>query len=466
MTEDVFPFTLNIDCRNGQRMSVVCLDVLRAMERTRRVYDAQWDDRPVIAKVFIKPGKAWYHMGRESRAIRRLEARRLNTPRLLFCGRAPSGWAVVTEKIEGAVTALEAWTQTRTLEKKVDLVSRIGVELARQHNAGVVQTDLHFGNFLVKDDEVFLLDPATMRFRRDPVGRSRSMKQVARLACILPEQTAQSAIETVFRQYAAVREWPVHTRDVQWLCKAQGRSRQRAIKRGLQKSLRTNRRHEALRRDSWKGIADRAFLQKSSVDALTIDLDKATMDGQILKNGNTCSVSHTIVGGTEVVIKRYNHKGLLHSIRYTAKGSRAKNSWLNANRLSMIGILTPLPLAFVEEYRGPLLWRSYFIAEFVPGEELRDILASSETSVQMQRRARQMADSLIETLGAHRIIHGDLKHSNILITSAGPVITDLDAMVFDSCKLLYELKRRKEARRYAAEYRTSYHPRQKGNSVW
>ena len=123
---------------------------------------------------------------------------------------------------------------------------------------------------------------------------------------------------------------------------------------GLRKFLRTNRRHQAIRQGSWRGLADRKLSEAVNLDEITTGLDEAMSRGQVLKDGRTSFVSRVTLGGIEVVIKRYNHKGLLHSLRHTLKGSRAKRCWLNANRLLLLGIPTPRPLAYIDERRGPL----------------------------------------------------------------------------------------------------------------
>ena len=74
--------------------------------------------------------------------------------------------------------------------------------------------------------------------------------------------------------------------------------------------------------------------------------------------------------GKDVVIRRYNHKGLLHSLLYTIKKSGAYRAWLNAHRLEMLDLATPKPLAYVEQRTVLLLWKSYFINEYIDGQNV------------------------------------------------------------------------------------------------
>jgi len=442
MTDDALPLKMEIASPDGRRMHVTCFDVLRDLGKTRRVYRALWEDRPIIVKVFTKWPKAGYHAFREWRGLRQLETRGLNTPTPLFCGRIPNGWAVVTERIENAVTAGELWDRLDTVEHKAGLLARIGRQLARQHLLGVIQSDLHLGNFLVRGEEIFILDPAMIHFRTREVDRRRSLQQVVVLASNLPS-TAPAAIETVFHEYAAARSWTISARECGQMHNALERRRKSGVERGLRKSLRTNRRHQAIRHGSWRGLAERLFLQAAGIDGLTTGLEEALSRGRILKDGKTSFVSHTTLGGRDIVIKRYNHQGLFHSLRHTLRGSRAKRSWSNANRLCLLEIATPRPLAYVDEYRGPLLWRSYFITEFTRGPRLRSVLAQDDVPREQKQQLMEQMVRLIDRLAGHGISHGDLKHSNILITAAGPALTDLDAMRV--CRLGW-IRRRRQAR--------------------
>ena len=409
------PFTLTIDMSSGrgERTEVVCRKVMRALGKTRMVYDATWQDRRIIVKVFAKFGKARHHAMREWRGLKQLESRQVNGPRPLFFGSSPPGWVVATEYIENATTALEVWKTADTIDSKVRLLSLVVRQLARQHDKGVFQSDMHLGNFMVRGEEVFALDPAMMRFRGGAIGRRQSLRQVAQLMGLLPED-ARAAMESVFREYAGARSWAVRTEDIERLLMERKRCRGRAIECGLRKFLRTNRRHQAIRLGSWRGLADRRLSDSAGPDELTAGLDEAMSRGQILKDGRTSFVARVKLGGIDVVIKRYNHKGLLHSLRHTLKGSRAKRCWLNANRLLFLGIPTPRPLAYIDECRGPFLHRSYFIAEFVPGQGLYAVLRDQNVP---ESRRQRMIDEVVRTLdrlAAHGITHGDLKHTNIL----------------------------------------------------
>lgn len=164
------------------------------------------------------------------------------------------------------------------------------------------------------------------------------------------------------------------------------------------------------------------------VEVLTVSLDAAMKRGHVLKNGSKSLVSHVTLGTAEIVIKGYHHLGFLHSIRHTLKGSRAKQAWLTANRLCGLEIPTPRPLAYIDEYQGALLWRSYFIYEYIPGAGLHTVLHDPAVPEERKRRLIDQVVEILARLSEHGISHGDLKHTNMICQGDKVVFIDLDAM--------------------------------------
>ena len=204
-----------------------------------------------------------------------------------------------------------------------------------------------------------------------------------------------------------------------------------------------------VRSQKFIGVFDRNFCSGAEPLDFVEQIDALMDEGRILKNGNTCYVSGITWNGREVVVKRYNHKGFIHSLRHTIKGTRARRGWLNGHRLGMLNIATPKPLAYIERRRGLLIWESYLITEYVEGQKLYDFLRDSNVTEEERLKVTEQIKELLERLGKHRITHGDLKHSNILITDTGPVLTDLDAVQVHKWNWTYKLRRVKDLERLA-----------------
>jgi len=444
MAEFPFPLTIKPASSNSQPQTIMCVGLLRRLDKKRKVFDAMWGQKPVVVKLFTAPIKAKYHTKREWRGLKLLQERGLNSPMPLFYGKTKQhDWAVVTEKIDKALTVREVWDKIADRDKKRELLCRTSRELAKQHSKGVLQKDLHLGNFLLQKERLFALDPAQMRFVTGEVGKKQAIAQLALLTSIVPEEDVD-IVASVCEEYARVRFWKFTQSDVVVFRKRLARCRKNGIRKALKKCLRTNKRHQKIKERNYYAVAARDFFEKADFRKFVGNVDEFAQKGQILKNGNTCFVSRINFADKNVVVKRYNHKGILHSIRHTIKRSRARRCWLHAHRLEMLNIATPRPLAYIDQRKGGLVWKSYLVTEYIEGQKLYDFLIDSQTTEQQCSKITGQVRELLDKIGKHHITHGDLKHTNILITDNGPVLTDLDGMKIHRWNCTYRWRRGKD----------------------
>ena len=198
----------------------------------------------------------------------------------------------------------------------------------------------------------------------------------------------------------------------------------------------------------YRGVFDRRFAGEELMPQFVRAVDALMQEGQVLKSDDTSLVSRVRWNGHDAVVKRYNHRGLWHSFRHTLKGSRARRNWRHARRLLSLQIATPEPLAYVEQYRGPLLWQSYFVARFVPGPQVHQILRDQSIAGEQKQRVHDQVLDLLRRMAEHGISHGDMKHTNILYDGTGVVITDLDAMRIGGTGWLRRRRYRRDVERY------------------
>ncbi len=196
------------------------------------------------------------------------------------------------------------------------------------------------------------------------------------------------------------------------------------------------------------GIFDRSFSLKENPSDFIEKIDLLMDKGRIIKSDNTTSVSRVEYNGKDIIIKRYNHKGIIHSIRHTIKKSRAHRGWRYANRLRQLNIATAKPLAYFEQRKLILVWKSYLVTEYVEGKKLYNFIRDRNVTDNQQLRATEQVIELLNKLGQHRITHGDLKHTNILITNNGPVLIDLDGMKIHKWNWIYRINRAKDLARF------------------
>ena len=198
-------------------------------------------------------------------------------------------------------------------------------------------------------------------------------------------------------------------------------------------------------------VFDRSFCRDAEPIDFITHIDALMDAGHILKNGNTCYVSRIPFDGMDVVVKRYNHKGLIHSLRHTVKRSRARRGWLHAHQFGMRGILTPKPLAYIERRKGLLIWNSYLVTQYTEGPSLYHFLHDENLDPEQRTSMMQQVKNLLDQLAQYRITHGDLKHTNILITHNGPTLTDLDSVQFHKCNWMYRIKSAKDRENFEWE---------------
>jgi len=424
-----------------------CTALLREVVGKRRVYEALWNGRETIVKVFSDKLKAGYHLRGEWRGLHLLRARGLNAPRALFTGvLEDAGCALVTEKIADSLTAAEVVSTAQNNSEKTDLICRLCRELARQNNKAVIQKDLHLGNFLVTHQKIYALDVGQMVFSRYRLSRKDGIRQLALLVSCFDDQDGE-LLEKAYREYAGARGWGINDSDRKILKKQLQKYKNSIIKKSLKKSLRTSKRFLKVKTKDCRAVFARQFCVSTEPLDFIEQLDGLMENGQNIKDGNTCKVSRTTVASKDIVIKRYNHKGLIHSLRHGIKGSRARRSWLNGHRLDMLKIKVPKPLAFIERIKGSVVWCSYFVSEYVPAQTLHDFLLDSAADEKRRLETKGQILKVLDILGKNKISHNDLKHSNILISDTGPVLTDFDAIRNHRCTFVYEIRRKKDISR-------------------
>ncbi len=176
---------------------------------------------------------------------------------------------------------------------------------------------------------------------------------------------------------------------------------------------------------------DRFFsLVRSEADflaPLVADPDAWLEQGAPLKRGRSATLALVELEGRKLVIKRYNIKSAGHAVSRAWRPSRAWHSWVEAHRLSLLGIATPRPLALIERRLGPLRGRAWIVTEYCEGQNLQDHLAGhadSGTPAEVLEAARR----LFASLAAERIGHGDLKATNFILNGNELCVLDLDAM--------------------------------------
>ena len=194
-----------------------------------------------------------------------------------------------------------------------------------------------------------------------------------------------------------------------------------------------------------------AFSQQfaASLASVLQNPDAAIEAGEIIKHDRTTTVATITVDGIALVIKRYNRKSLLHGFTRLWRTTRARRSFDAARWLLQNGILTAMPLAFIENRSfGALNHGAYYLSLCHPGDNLLRQLQTGDINQHDFPALLAEFDRLFALLRLANAAHGDMKISNFIYQSNRLCVLDLDAM--QPYKRAWQAKRayRKDVERF------------------
>lgn len=434
-------FDLPLD--NGSKLSN--LRVVRRVPNKRLVCAGDWNGQPVYAKIFIG-SQAQRYAARDGAGVNRLEMANIQTPALLYSGDLDSGQLVDnTEVISSAVliyaaivdgiNAEEAWARSVSHEK-LELAKKLVTEVARHHQAGLMQTDLYLKNFLVAGDKIFTLDGDAIKPLPKLFTKQAALGNLAILLSKFDVVEVQQWLELLLQVYVKARGWnqPINTKRIRALIM---RQRHHAVNAYAEKKVFRQCTDVTVSRSWSHFLAMSQVGHSEELEHVLLKLPDSLIDGpnqQKLKSGNTCTVTLSEINGRKVVVKRYNIKSFWHLIGRFWRPSRAANSWSNAHRLLMHSIATAKPVALLEQRFGPLRGKAYFIADYIEAPNLADFMQEALHSGAQKQTVLLAVAELMHKLLLLQIVHGDMKASNIHIEDSRPILIDLDSLQQYKCK--------------------------------
>ena len=418
-----------------------CQKVVRVVPNKRLVCSGVWCEKSVYAKLFIDAHAARY-FARDLSGVNDLVAAKITTPALLFQGQTQQGvYVLVFEAIENSSNAEQVWQQSAA-KARFKLAQSLVAEIAKHHNAGLLQTDLYLKNFLVEDDKIYTLDGdgirkftrlskrqvqrnlATLFSKMDVLeddwipelyegycaqtGIAHSIFDEAEIWVLTQKirrkTTSNYADKKVFRQCTGVNKYTLQP---------QGLSPQNIPAKAGYSCV--------------KGLWILASSDVENID-FSGNLDALFTPQNLLKDGNTCTVAMAEMGGKKVVIKRYNIKNFWHGLNRAFRQTRAAISWANAHRLKILDIATAKPIALIEQkIFGLFKSKAYFLTEYIDAPDVAEFFAKTRNKVQRADAVHNVVTQFYR-LYLLQISHGDMKATNIKMQGTQPVFIDLDAM--------------------------------------
>ncbi|MDU9407061.1 lipopolysaccharide kinase InaA family protein [Pseudomonas sp. zfem001] len=419
------PLTLQID---GEPLLLE--RVLRVLPGQRYVAQAHWQGRPVLAKLLVG-SKAQRHFQREREGAELMARQGLVTPELLaqgFIG-GQGGW-LLFDYLDGAQSLWEAWRQAAREPLLSDAQQTVLAEalgaIGQMHAQGLWQADLHLDNLLRHEGRLYLIDGGGVRCETpgQPLSRARVLENLSVFFAQLPAELDPFLEELLIHYLLANGE---HALPLELLQAEIAKVRRWRLRDYLKKIARDC----SLFAASIGGFGLRVVRREAepALQPLLADLDAWIDAGHIYKTGGTATVVRVECGGRPLVVKRYNVKSLRHWFKRFWRPSRAWHSWCEGNRLQLLGIVTPAPLAVIERRWCWLRGRAYLITDYC-GEQ--DIIARFEAHEQATPPEAELLalDRLFSALLRERISHGDFKGHNLFWDDAQGAwsLIDLDSM--------------------------------------
>ncbi len=157
------------------------------------------------------------------------------------------------------------------------------------------------------------------------------------------------------------------------------------------------------------------------------DMDGRTGGGSVLLKDDTPATLQLV--DTEIgklVIKRYNTKNAWHFMRRNFQISRAANCLRMSEEFTKAGIPVPEPIGVVRQRIGPFSGRSWFVSRYMDAESLIEFLKRNHDADSM-RFVSDRIRRIFRALQEHRLSHGDMKATNMLVQGNELIMIDLDS---------------------------------------
>ena len=402
------PFSVTVD---GDTLTVS--EVLRWLPDRRLVVSGRYRDTVVVVKCFSAQRRSRLEAQAELAALSRLAERGIPAPQCLQFEEHEQGSALVMSSLSGRIA--DEYERQADAPRAAALCLQLVSFTGRMHRAGCWQSDAHLGNFMVDGGHSWLLDVASVSFRPAPLDERRQLQNLAVLLSQFRPRYLPPLAQILAAHGGGLSE-PA-------LTDALRKARQYRYRHFLAKTQRNCTAYVELAQAEVKGYAVRK--QRDAVQTLLErGLDTVMSDGDMLKDGNSSTVVRVTWQDRDWVIKRYNLKSPFHAFKRKFVRSRARNSWLAANWLQLVGIATPAPIAMFEERRWGMKGRAWFICEYLPSETVLDIGPD-------RLRSEGVLWELVELLRLMQLLrfnHGDMKATNLLWASGELSVMDLDAM--------------------------------------
>ena len=431
-----------------------CLEIVRRVPRKRLVCRGRWNNQSVYAKLFI--GKhAKRHAARDLRGVQALADAGIPTPSVVYVGAIADGLGevLIFATIPDSVNAEDAWRGYEQQADRANLAKKLVAEVARHHQAGLIQADLYLKNFLLQGELVYTLDGDAVCKLPAIFGQRKALENLAVLLSKFDISDTTAWLPELLEGYAKARGWNTAP-DIAAMNKRVSARRHKVAGHYADKKVFRQCSDIEVEKDFDYFLAIARPYFSESLRFVLSDPDKLLDESaRRLKSGNTCTVSLVEVDGRKVVVKRYNIKSFWHGLSRALRPTRAAVSWANAHRLLIYGIATAAPIALLEKRCGIIRRQAYFLAEYIDAPDAAEFFANANIEDAQKNRVAEHIAALFYKLYLLKIAHGDFKAGNIKIVAGKPLLIDLDSMREYRCSQQFARRHVRDLRRFMQNWR-------------
>ena len=401
---------------------------------------------------------------REWTALQHLKKDEVAVPRPLAFGEERSGRillraGLIMEKVLN-VRVISKWLRRRPIgdPERIEVLRKVGHQIARLHGAGCRHRDLHSGNILVVEEpvgaqsRVVLIDHHVCRIGAIPSECPRRNNLAKLFHSLLSKITHTEALELLraYEEAGAVPKWRAST-SLQILddlahrahrlegIRLRSRSK-RCWKNSSQFARTVTRGWRVYRRREVPPESLRVF-QEGRIDFEPIFKDRPEQ----LVGGATLELEH---GAQPVVVKQQSYRALWRRIWIRVYPGLLHRAWGAARALDVRGIPNPKALALMIHYCHGLPAEAILITERIVGartlhEHLLDHYSPSELKNRgdIARRIPSLA-KLVRRLHDASIYHRDLSLKNILVSQNDSAGTSFHLIHLESIVMARRLTER------------------------
>ena len=400
--------------------TITCTQVFRVIPGRRIVCVGKLGRNRVLVKLYFHPRRAKIHWRRSDTGCQVFVDRSLTAPKILFSGYLPQHelYAMVFEYIENAVRFDTALANTPNEGQRQQLFDQVMACLARHHEQGIIQNDLHMGNLLLQGNAIYSVDGDQVHSYLHPVGKRPSL---ANLAVFLSycSPIHDAVIARHYRAYCSVRGWHVASRDTRKLIGIVKRVRKRHLASYMKKVFRSRDPFIVRKTHDYFSVRDR----KAWDDEFTAVCNNprafvSECNGLHPDNDHSCQLS---INGQPITL----YSACVSENRLLRRHGIISRRWQNALRLNLLGIHTPRPIALIEKRESSGIWYAFLIVRSCEGILAQDFFASNSVPHYDKDVAAKRIAKAFLAMKQTGISVRSVRSTNVLISNLEPIFLDV-----------------------------------------